>query len=148
MTPRRMRRDTWRKTKNGTWTISLGHRGYRVRLFENGKGGLYYRDVFRPDGVRERKSIGTHDRSEAERLARRLLAALLSGGELAPEQHASVPALAVPLGQLFDRFVKECPMLLDNDPGGQKEAATRLSILRSAIGSNRDARTLTRNDVH
>lgn len=150
MAPRHERRDQWRKTKKGTWTISLGHRGYRVRLFENRKGGLFYRDVQRPDGMRERKSIGTRDKAEAERRARRLLAALLSGGELAPSD-ARLPVRsesAVPLGYLCDRFVVECPMFLDNDAHSQSDGRTRLTIIRAAIGDARDVRTLTRNDVH
>lgn len=150
MAPRHERRDQWRKTKKGTWTISLGHRGYRVRLFENRKGGLFYRDVQRPDGMRERKSIGTRDKAEAERRARRLLAALLSGGELAPD-HVREPGRsesAVSLGYLCDRFVAECPMFLDNDAHGQADGRTRLTILRAAIGDARDVRTLTRNDVY
>ena len=35
MASRRSRRSQWRRTENGTWTLSLGERGYRVRLFEN-----------------------------------------------------------------------------------------------------------------
>lgn len=150
MAPRHARRDQWRKTKKGTWTISLGHRGYRVRLFEIRQGGLFYRDVLRPDGVRERKSIGTRDQAEAERRARRLLAALLSGGELAPNdvREPGRSESAVSLGYLCDRFVAECPMFLDNDAHGQADGRTRLTILRAAIGDKRDVRTLTRNDVH
>ena len=79
MAPRQRRRDRWRQTKNGTWTVSLGHRGYRVRLFEITKGAGFYRDVHRPDGARDRKTLGTCDRREAEERGRQLLAALLVG---------------------------------------------------------------------
>ena len=38
-------------------------------------------------------------------------------------------------------------MLLDNTDRTQKEAARRLSIIRSVIGDARDMRTLSENDV-
>jgi integrase len=146
MAPRQRRRDQWRQTKKGTWTISLGNRGYRVRLFENTKGGGFYRDVYRPDGVRDRKTLGTNDRREAEQRGRQLLAALL-GGTVPGERRAIDTPARVSLGELCDRFVEECAMFLDNDPKGQGEARVRLEILRAAIGDTRNVLTLTRHDV-
>lgn len=146
MAPRHKRREEWRQTKTGTWTRSLGHRGFRVRLFENVKGGFFYRDVRRPDGTRDRATLGTRDRGEAEALGKQLLAALLAGGE--PTTCAATPVRrTVPLGQLCDRFVRECPMFLDNDPHVQSDTRIRLAILRAVLGEVRDVQTLTRNDV-
>jgi integrase len=146
MAPRQHRRDQWRQTKNGTWTLSLGYRGVRVRLFQKAKGGGFYRDVHRPDGTRDRKTLATCDRREAEQRGRQLLAALLGAPALVGPETAHAPC-RVSLGALCDRFVDECAMFLDNDPKGQKEARVRLDILRSAIGDARAVHTLTRHDV-
>jgi hypothetical protein len=146
MAPRQRRRDQWRQTKKGTWTISLGHRGFRVRLFEITKGGGFYRDVHQPDGTRDRKTLATNDRREAEQRGRQLLAALLAGGPVASSRSANESS-QVALGDLCDRFVEECAMFLDNDERGQSEAQVHLEILRSAIGDAHAVHTLTRNDV-
>src|SRR5689334_8229615 len=141
MAPRRKRRDEWRQTKKGTWTCSLGHRGLLVRLIQNEKGGFFYYDARRPDGTRQRRTLGTSERAEAERRGRRLLAALLSGG--APAAQGSPRARkSVSLGELCDRFVRECPMFLDNDEHVQTDWRIRLSILRAGIGDARDVTTL------
>ena len=145
MAPRQQRRDKWRQTKNGTWTVSLGNRGFRVRLFQIEKDGVFHRDVRRPDGTRDRKTLATNDRREAEQRGRRLLAALL-GGTPEDRRGADSPT-RVSLGALCDRFVEECAMFLDNDPKGRREGGVRLEILRAAIGDARIVQTLTRHDV-
>jgi len=146
MAPRQHRRDQWRQTKKGTWTLSLGCRGFRVRLFQKRKGGYFYRDVHRPDGTRDRKTLATCDRHAAEQRGRQLLVALLGGDVPVSNESAHAPR-RVALGGLCDRFVEECAMFLDNDPKGQKEARVRLDIVRSAIGDARAVHTLTRHDV-
>src|SRR4029453_11863881 len=113
MAPRHQRRDQWRQTKNGTWALSLGCQGFRVRLFQNEKGGYFYRDVHRPDGTRDRKTLGTGDRREAENRGRQLLAALLGGNGRLDDGTTQAPR-RVSLGVLCDRFVEECAMFLDN----------------------------------
>lgn len=139
MAPRRKRRDQWRMTKNG-WTISLGQRGRRVKLFQNGKDGFFYREVFQPGGSRDRKSLGTRDRDEAERIGRELLSMLLVG------QMPKRPSV-VRLGELAEAFITECPMFLDNAPKTQADWRSRIAVIRGAIGDERDVRTLTENDV-
>lgn len=139
MTSRRTRRDQWRKTNKGTWTISLGSRGQRIRLFQNRKDGVFYREVFR-DGRKDRQSLGTSDRDEAERLGKQLLSMLLSG-------QAPRPKSIVRLGALADAFVKESPMFLDNAERTKADQVTRIAILRAVIGDNRDVSKLTENDV-
>jgi integrase len=142
MTPRRLRQDQLRRTENGTRTLSLGPRGFRVRLFENrDKGGMIYREVQLPNGRKSRRSLGTRDWARAKELGLQLVAALMSGRE------APVLAGPVRLGELCTRFLAESPMHLDNTDRTQKEAAWRLSIVRAVIGDARDVGTLSENDV-
>jgi hypothetical protein len=140
MLPRRKRRDQWRQTKKGTWTISLGHRGQRVRLFQNSKDGIFYREVHLPGGRKDRRSLGTREKTEAERVGRQLLAALLTCD--APQPNAPVQ-----LGELVRAFITESPMFLDNAQSTKADAKIRASILAAVIGERRDVRTLTENDV-
>jgi hypothetical protein len=44
MAARNPRRNEWHQA-DGKWTKSLGRRGLRVRLFQNRKGGVFYRSV-------------------------------------------------------------------------------------------------------
>lgn len=141
MTLRRMRRDRWRTSKQGMWTCSLGHRGCRVRLFQITKDGVFYREVHIPGTGRDRISLHTRERTEAEKLGRILLASLLSG--IAPKPAPSV----VRLGELITAFLAESPMFLDNADRTKQETRTRASILRSALGTDTDVRTLTEHHV-
>lgn len=140
MPPRTKRRDQWRTTKTGTWTCSLGSRGQRVRLFQMTKDGMYYREVHRPGCGKDRRSLGTRDKIQAEQLGRRLLAALMTG-------EVSQPLLVVRLGQIAEAFVGESPMFLDNTEHTKADQRTRIAILVAAIGAEREVRTLTENDV-
>src|SRR5687767_5433023 len=70
------RRSSWHQVK-GCWVRSLGERGMRVRLFQMRRDGSFYRDVWVPGRGKDRRCLGTRDRTEAERLGRQLLAALL-----------------------------------------------------------------------
>ncbi len=141
MTLRQTRRDQWRKSKNGTWACSLGHRGCRVRLFQITKDGSFYREVHIPGKGRDRISLKTRERAEAEKLGRTLLASLLTG--IAPKPAAS----AVRLGELIKAFLAESPMFLDNTDRTKEETRTRASILCSALGEDTDVRTLTEHHV-
>jgi integrase len=144
MAPRQTRRNHWRQTKTGTWTCTLGQRGsYVVRLFQNRRGGCFYRDVHSPDNTRSRLTLGTTDRAEADQMGCQLYAALLAGVSDAgpPRPHT------VALGDVCERFLRECPMFLDNDPRGHNDTQHRLDLMRSAIGEDRDVRTLTVSDV-
>src|SRR4051812_3246345 len=132
MASRRSRRPQWRMTENGTWTLSLGERGYRVRLFENReKGGTIYREVQLPGGKKSRCSLGTRDRERAQEVGLQLVASLMSGKD------TRLPSGPVRLGELCKRFLVECPMLLDNTEKDREDAETRLAIVRAAIGEAR-----------
>src|ERR1700728_2048525 len=67
---------SWHQVK-GRWTRSLGMRGLRVRLFQMRRGGKYYRDIWLPGRGKNRKSLGTTERGEGERLGQILLAQLI-----------------------------------------------------------------------
>jgi len=114
-----------------------------LRHFAHCSRRSYYADVHAPGHERKRTRLGTNDRAEADERGRKLYLDLLSGRK---EQQLAAPT-AVWLGELCDRYVKECPLHLDNATHGQKDAQTRLRILRSAIGDAGDVRNLTVNDV-
>lgn len=136
-------RNQWRRTKNGLWTRSLGHRGSRVRLFQKRRNGKFYREVHVPGVGRDRVCLGTDDREEAQRLGEALLAELLQ-----PDRSVAPPAdTPVPLGVLADRYQRECPMFLDNVLHTRRTAATQCAILLAHFGANVDVRTLTVNDT-
>jgi len=129
-------RNKWNRF-NGTWTISLGSRGTRVRLFERAKGGVYYRDVW-INGRKDRRSLQTSDRHEAERLGKLLLSELLSG-----RLETSGP---LTLGTLWNRFSDECSIWLDNSATSRKGDEWSSKVLLGYFGENRNVSTLTEND--
>lgn len=98
-------RNKWTRTE-GHWTLSLGTRGNRVRVFENPQSGFYYRDIW-VDGRKDRKSLKTRDRKKAEQLGKAFLSHLLSGDGIKLPQR-------VTLSDLWTRFRTECGAWLDN----------------------------------
>lgn len=131
-------RNRWNQL-HGTWTLSLGSRGHRVRLFENAKNGIYYRDVW-VGGRKDRRSLKTRDRKEAERVGKQLLAELLKG-----QLHDQTGTLM--LGVLWERYSRECAAWLDNGMQSRKEDERRATILIAFFGADRDVSTLSINDV-
>jgi integrase len=129
-------RSKWHRVNN-RWTLSLGTRGARVRLFEN-PNGVYYRDVW-IGGRKDRRSLKTLDRNQAERLGKLLLSELLKGSR---EESSPV----VTLGSLWERFRTECPAWLDNSDQSRKDDARSAKILLAHFGENRDVSTLTEDD--
>src|SRR5690242_16080026 len=105
-------RGIWHRA-DGKWTLSLGTRGTRVRLFENKKGGVFYRDVW-INGRKDRRSLHTRDRREAERFGKLLLVELLRGKV---EEESGV----LTLGTLWRRFSHENKNWLDNQERGRKD---------------------------
>ena len=87
MARRTGKRSEWRRTRSGAWTCSIGERGTRVRLFQKRRDGVFYRAVWRPGAGEDQRALNTHDKDEAIRLGRLLLAELLRG-----ELRASSPA--------------------------------------------------------
>jgi hypothetical protein len=93
---------------------------------------MFYREVHVPGQGKDRISLHTGERAEADRLGRALLASLLSGS--APKPTSSV----VRFGELASAFVAESPMFLDNAERTKAETRTRISILRAAFGDATD----------
>src|SRR5262249_4167363 len=93
------------------------------------------------EGRKLRRSLGTKDRVEAERLGRELLANLVLGSAEAE------PVPVVRLGELCSAFLAEAPMLRDNAQASQKDAKTREASLCAGLGSERDLRMLGPDDV-
>lgn len=139
MAIRTPRRSEWHQV-NGKWTRSLGHRGMRVRLFQIRRGGMFFRAVWVAGAGRSIVSLGTRDRSKAEQLGKRLLAALLEGE--APRANE-----AVRLADAWRRFQLECATFLDNAPSTRADSSRRAEVLLAFFGPHRDVRTLTAHDV-
>ena len=137
--PRKPRRDTWRQV-NGKWTRSLGSRGTRIRIFEKRRGGIFFRDVWVSGRGKNRKSLGTTDRQEADHLGRQLLVALL--------RHEQVVATgALTLRHLWERYSKESPAFLDNTLRTQREEKAHVEVLTAFFGGGCCVRDLTEADA-
>lgn len=132
-------RNEWHQ-QNGKWARSLGERGIRVRLFQRRKAGVFYREVWRAGAGKDRRSLETTDRREAERRGRLLLAALLQQDETPAEGPVS-------LQYVLDRYRRECPDYLDNKPHSKLEMEGRTAVLIGYFGADRDVRTLSAIDV-
>jgi integrase len=129
----------WHQLKNGTWCRTLGFRGTRVRLFERSEGGGFQRAVWLKSGRVSRKSLETKDRAEAERLGRELLAAMLRDEDL---ERSGV----LPLGDLWERYKRDCVSFLDNTKGSRENAERSAEVLLAFFGKDCDVRTLTEQD--
>lgn len=171
----RPKRSEWHQTKEGKWARSFGGRGYRVRLFQKRKGGVFYRAIWTSGYGFSRASLETADRTEAEQIAKQALAELLSGTPTAVPSAtapAAPAALAAPvetgkklvhvarkavtaspasgvvtLKSLWDRYSRECAAFLDNHPHARADAESRVQVLKAVFGAHRDVRTITAIDL-
>jgi integrase len=138
MTPAARGRGKWERT-NGAWVLSIGMRGTRVRLYENlKKGGTYYRDVW-AGGKKDRRSLQTRDKSEAERRGRALLGALL-------QEPSPTGVEVLTLGMLWRLFRAESAAHLDNKESTRKDDAHRATVLLAFFGDDKDVSLFTEND--
>jgi integrase len=134
-----MARSGWYKVK-GKWTRTLGERGCRVRLFQMTKGGTFYRDHWIPGGARDRRSLCTTDRANADQLGRALIAALRQpNADLAPKR--------LTLGDLWERYRTDCRAYLARSKREHADARSRAEVLIAHFGPKCDARDLTVDDV-
>lgn len=133
------RRNEWHQV-NGKWTRSLGERGTRVRLFQKRKGSAFYREVWCAGRGKDRKCLHTYDRSEAERLGRELLAALL-------RQEGPTASGPLELRYLLDRYRSEAACVLDNGESSLGDIAQRAKVLVGYFGASCDVRSLTDRDI-
>ena len=130
-------RNKWNRV-NGLWTISLGSRGSRIRLFEN-TNGVYYRDDY-SNGRKVRKSLRTRSKTEAERLGKLLLSRLLSG-------QVEEASAVVTLSSLWSRFQAECEAWRDNSERSRKDDERSAKVLMGFFGESQDVSYITANDV-
>lgn len=109
---------------------------------------MYYREIHLPGTGRDQVTLGTHDRNEAERLGKELLAALLTGRTRDDAPAAgSRGAERVRLGELWERYRTECPTYVKGKPCTKSDATGRIAVLLAYFGRDRDVRTLSAADV-
>ena len=135
---RKPSRTEWHQHK-GLWSRSLGNRGVRVRLFQKRSGGQFYRAVWIPGRGEDRRCLFTSDRSEAERLGKELLAAILRNED-------TNPSFELTLADLWERYRTECVAFLDNTQRSQREAESHAGVLMGFFGKDCDVRGLTEQD--
>jgi integrase len=128
----------WRQVR-GCWSRSFGERGTRVRLSQRKKGGPFYRTVWVPGRGKSQASLGTRDRDEAERLGRALVAELQRGDSAPPPGRLT-------LGELWQRYQRECDAFLDNTPTTRRGDTGRVKILLAVLGEKCEVQKLTARD--
>lgn len=140
MATRKPTRSEWHK-QDGKWSRSFGDRGTRIRLFQNRRGGVFYRAVWVSGKGFDRKSLGTRERDQADKSGKELLSHLLTDGNL--------PAGSGPvtLPDLWARYSTSCEAHLDNVPSSRCDDATRAAILIAYFGRTRDVRTISADDI-
>lgn len=106
------------------------------------KGWAIPRSVWIKGRGKDRRSLGTADRREAERLGKALLIALRQSGSA-----ASAATRRLTLRELWDRYKVQCPSYLDNTPLARADSAARAEILLAHFGEACDVRRLTADDV-
>lgn len=134
----RNRRNEWHQVQ-GKWTRSLGDRGLRVRLFQKRKGGTFYREVWVSGRGKDRRSLDTSDRAEADRRGKLLYAELL-------KEQAPLTAGSVRLRRLWDEFRTKSQRFLDNKLRSRRDAETRAATLIGFFDEDCDVRRLTPDD--
>jgi len=133
-----LKRDGWHQA-GGKWTRSLGQRGTRVRLFQKRRDGAFYRAVWLPGQGKSVACLHTVDRQRAEQLGRSLLGSLLTG-------EVAVRPSTVTLGELWNRYHRECATFLDNKPHSRKDAEYRSNVLLGFFGAECEVRCLSVQD--
>lgn len=134
----RNRRNEWHQV-NGKWTRSLGDRGLRVRLFQKRRGGTFYREVWVAGRGRDRRSLDTTDRAEADQRGKLLYAELL-------KEQGPLAVGAVRLRRLWEEFRTRSQRFLDNKSRTRRDAETRAATLIGFFGEDCDVRRLTADD--
>jgi integrase len=136
--PRKASRTEWHQHK-GLWSRSLGNRGMRLRLFEKRSGGGFYRSVWIPGQGFSRKSLGTTERNEADKLGRALLAALLRNENVTASG-------ALMLGDLWARYKRDAVTFLDNHEKTRLDDSGRATVLLGYFGEDCEVCKLTEAD--
>lgn len=140
MASHKKRRNEWTRSSKGGWTLSLGFRGTRVRLFQNRRDGTFYRAVWVPEHGRDVTSLRTKDRGEAERLGLALLNELSHGG-------LTKRSDKITLTELWERYRREAQSFLGCVETTKKDAESRVDILLGYFGEDCVVNDLTQDDI-
>lgn len=142
----------WQRDARGRWVTALGRRGSRVKVFQRRPEGPYYLAVWQPGHDYRLRSLGTNDRSAAERAARlayRARQAATSGDGWAAALSSArrpvlpgepmpvfVPDTSLTLGGLWTRFATTAGMHLDNEDRSRADARHRAAVLIGFFGAD------------
>jgi hypothetical protein len=138
---RMAQRSGWHQI-NGKWTRTLGERGCRVRLFQNRRDGVFYRATWITGQGKDRRSLNTTDRAQADRLGKALL------GELRrPTETAERTVRRLTLSDLWERFRTTCVTYKATNAEIQADATRRAAILIAHFGAKCDVRDLMVDDI-
>ncbi len=114
--------------KKKEWSKIIKESGVRLRIYERPGSTAIYREVRLPDGSKDRKSLRTEDRKQAEELARALCE------ELATARLTGMDIRSPTLGKVFAAYRQHrMPGL---KPPRQREAESRISMFEEAWGRN------------
>jgi integrase len=133
-------RTEWHKSESGCWSLSLGERGCRVRVFQRRPGAVFERITTLPGGARTTASLATTSRPVARQRAEAFLLALRNG-----EREVERPALT--LQELSDRYQQESPAYRQNTPRTRADKRTRVKIILRGLGAGKSVDDLTLHDV-
>src|SRR5215469_10971061 len=120
------------------WTMSIGERGARVRLYEQHPGGPLMRSVY-INGKEVRKSLRHRDQEKAIRQGYELLLALRANEE-------ALIAETLTLGMLADLYFAS-PAHQGKQPRSQREEGRMLRRVIDFLGPTRRVESLSVSDV-
>lgn len=122
------------KPRKRQWSKIIKECGVRVRIYERPGSSAVYREVRLPDGSKDRKSLRTDDREQAEELAKALCE------ELATARLTGMDLRRPTLGKVFAAYRQHRMPALK--PPRQREAESRISMFQEAWGRDLEASDL------
>ena len=133
-------RKDWQRSAKGCWSLSLGERGCRVRIFQREPNGSFCRETWIEGRGRTAAALQTRDRLEAKRLGEAFFLALLGGDR---------PSIAGPLTLegLWTRYQEECPAYRQLTKGSRGQRKHDADLLLAAFGGKKPVEHLTLQDV-
>ncbi|MDQ6827921.1 MAG: hypothetical protein M3081_03550 [Gemmatimonadota bacterium] len=137
--PKMKAHDEWHQNDRGCWSLSLGERGYRVRVTQRARGGVFGRVSWIPGRGESRASLHTASRPEARQQAEMFLRALQASD-------APVPRSPLTLGELLTRY-EEGPTYKANTKRTQVEHAARVKLLLVFFGARFPVDRLSLADI-
>jgi hypothetical protein len=141
MVPERRRKVTirkeWQKSAKGCWSLSLGERGCRVRIFQREQEGQFFRETWVGKGRgRAAAALHTRNRVEAQRLGEAFFEALLQGDRPSADGPLTLKGL-------WTRYQEECPAYRLLDERSREERKHDAALLLAAFGGSKPVEHLT-----